>query len=34
VKGVEKRQRKLLAKLDFIEPFLRDGEKILLVKGW
>ena len=30
-KRIDKRQRKLLAKIDFIQPFLWEGEEILLV---
>ncbi|MCH8082679.1 MAG: hypothetical protein IH885_00425 [Myxococcales bacterium] len=30
-KGLEKRQRKMLAKAEFLEHFLRDGEEILLI---
>ncbi len=30
-KGLEKRQRKVLAKAEFLKPFLRDGEEILLI---
>jgi hypothetical protein len=30
-KRIEKRQRKLIVKLSFLKPFLRTGEKILLV---
>ena len=30
-KRVEKRQRKLIVKLAFLKPFLRNGEKILLI---
>ena len=30
-KRVEKRQRKLIVKLTFLKPFLRNGEKILLI---
>lgn len=30
-RGIEKRQRKLLEKVDFLRPFLRDDEQILLI---
>jgi hypothetical protein len=30
-KRIEKRQRKLIIKLSFLKPFLKKGEKILLV---
>lgn len=30
-KGVEKRQRKLIIKISFLKPFLKAGEKVLLV---
>lgn len=30
-KGIEKRQRKVLAKAGFLKPFLRDGEEVLLI---
>ncbi|MBD3646526.1 MAG: hypothetical protein HUJ31_03525 [Pseudomonadales bacterium] len=30
-RGVEKRQGKLLAKIEFLRPFLQDGERILLI---
>ena len=30
-KRIEKRQRKLIVKLTFLKPFLKKGEKILLI---